>query len=333
MNNHVNQGYWAIVYRRLKHNKLALTGGSIILILFAMAIFAPLLSNDRPLIMKYQGRLYFPVFHDYAEFRNQDFTDILPKAEWCLMPPIPYSPINNDLDETLQPPSAKHWLGTDENGRDVTARMIYGAQVSMKVGFVAVGISLLIGVYIGSLAGYYGGWVDNLISRFIEIMMCFPFFFLVLAVMAFLEPGINKIMIVIGITSWTGMARLVRGEILKIKNEEYIMAARALGLSDFRIIFRHILPNAIAPVLVSATFGVASAVLVESSLTFLGFGVQIPTPSWGEILSQGERYLQIGWWLALFPGIAIFITVFAYNILGEGLRDAMDPRISEAVKE
>ncbi len=196
-----------------------------------------------------------------------------------------------------------------------------------------MGISLLIGVYLGSLAGYYGGWVDNLISRFIEIMMCFPFFFLVLAVMAFLEPGINKIMVVIGITSWTGMARLVRGEFLKIKNEEYVMAAKALGMSDFKIIFRHILPNAIAPVLVSATFGVASAVLVESALTFLGFGVQIPTPSWGEILSQGERYLQIGWWLALFPGIAIFITVFAYNILGEGLRDAMDPRISEVIKE
>jgi len=328
-----NQGYWTIVYRRLKRNKLALTGGSIILILFLMALFAPFLANNKPIIMKYHGQIYFPVFKEYVEFRNLDFIDILPSADWVLMPPIPYSPVSNNLDDTLQQPSKKHWLGTDENGRDVTARMIYGAQVSLKVGFVAVGISLLIGVYLGSLAGYYGGWVDNLISRFIEIMMCFPFFFLVLAVMAFLEPGINKIMVVIGITSWTGMARLVRGEFLKIKNEEYVMAAKALGMSDFKIIFRHILPNAIAPVLVSATFGVASAVLVESALTFLGFGVQIPTPSWGEILSQGERYLQIGWWLALFPGIAIFITVFAYNILGEGLRDAMDPRISEVIKE
>ena len=322
------QSYWQIVRRRIMKNKLAITGGTIIILLFAIAIFAPVISNNKPLVMKYHDKTYFPVFFNYRELRNLEFKTA-PGIQWAIYPPIPYSPTANNLDESLLRPSTQHWLGTDENGRDVTSRMIYGARISLQVGIVAVGISLLIGIYIGALAGYYGGWIDNVISRFIEIMMCFPFYFLVLAVMAFLEPGIYKIMIVVGITSWTGIARFIRGEFLKVKTEEYILAARTIGVPDRQIIFKHILPNAIAPVLVSATFGIASAVLVESSLTFLGFGVQIPTPSWGEILSQGERNLQTGWWLALFPGIAIFITVFAYNILGEGLRDALDPRITE----
>ena len=308
-------GFWKIAFRRVRKNKLAITGFITVGLLILTAVFAPLLANNKPILMKWNGRLYFPFLFDYPELRDLDYQTINRTQNLVIFPLIPYSPVENNLDESLLPPSSKHWLGTDDNGRDVLARMIYGSRVSLEVGIVSVGIAVLIGIYLGAMAGFYGGTIDILISRFIEIMQCFPFFFLVLAVMAFLEPGINKIMVVIGITSWTGIARLVRGEFLKLKSQEFVVAAQTLGISDRAIIFRHILPNAMAPVYVSATFGVAGAVLAEVALTFLGFGVQIPTPSWGEILSQGEKYITLGWWLALFPGIAIFITVFAYNIL------------------
>lgn len=318
-------GYWQITFRRIRRNKLAISGGCIIILLFFIAIFANFLANDKPLLLKMDGNWYFPIIFNYPELRNIDYRK-LDSDSWVLFPLIPYSATANQLDKILEPPSREHWLGTDENGRDVLARMIHGTRVSMQVGFISVGIAILIGIYLGSLAGFYGGIIDNLISRLIEVMMCFPFFFLVLTVMAFLEPGINKIMIVLGIVSWPTVARLVRGEFLKLKNEEFVIAAKTLGASDRIIIFRHILPNALAPVLVYATFGIAGAILAEVALTFLGFGVQIPTPSWGEILSQGEKYIQLGWWLLVFPSLAIFITVFSYNLVGEGLRDSLDPR-------
>ncbi|MBL7685099.1 MAG: ABC transporter permease [Deltaproteobacteria bacterium] len=243
------------------------------------------------------------------------------------MPPIPYSPTQYDLNSILKPPSKAHWLGTDEQGRDVASRMIYGSQVSLSVGFVAVSLYVLIGIFLGALAGYFGGRFDLIISRLIEIMICFPTFFLILAVLAFVGPSIYNIMIVIGLTGWTGVARLVRGEFLKLRRSDYITAAQSQGASSFRIIFKHLLPNAMAPVLVSATFGIASAILVESSLSFLGFGVQPPTPSWGDILSQSRDFIDIAWWLTVFPGLAIFLTITSYNLAGEGLRDAMDPRL------
>jgi peptide/nickel transport system permease protein len=205
--------------------------------------------------------------------------------------------------------------------------LIYGTRVSLSVGFVAVSLYVILGVIIGAIAGYYGGWVDFLISRVIEIMICFPTFFLILAVLAFVGPSIYNIMIVIGITSWPGIARLVRGEFLRLRNQDFVLAGRVVGVSSLRLIFRHILPNSLAPVLVAATFGIASAILVESGLSFLGFGVQPPTPSWGEALSQSRDFMDIAWWLALFPGIAIFLTITAYNLVGEGLRDAIDPRM------
>jgi peptide/nickel transport system permease protein len=239
----------------------------------------------------------------------------------------PYDPGQIEIKRVLEEPSAKHLLGTDSLGRDVLSRMIWGSRISLLVGFVAVGIATLIGVFLGSLAGYYGRWTDNLIMRFVDIMLCFPTFFLILAVIAFLEPSIWNIMIVIGVTGWMGVARLVRAEFLSLKERDYAMAEKALGAKDFRIIFRHILPNALAPVLVSATLGVAGAILTESALSFLGIGVQPPTPSWGNILTAGKDNIEIAWWLSLYPGLAILITVLGYNLLGEGIRDSIDPRL------
>jgi peptide/nickel transport system permease protein len=239
----------------------------------------------------------------------------------------PYDPNTIDAWNVLLPPSAKHWFGTDEIGRDVFTRVVYGARVSLKVGFVAVGIAAAIGTVIGLLSGFYGGWVDTILMRFVDIMLCFPTFFLILAVIAMLEPSIWYVMIIIGLTGWMGVARLVRAEVLTLREREFVMAARTLGASDFRIIFRHVLPNALSPVLVSATLGVAGAILTESALSFLGIGVPPPNPSWGNILTSGKEFIEFAWWLSLFPGLAIFITVLAYNLVGEGVRDALDPRL------
>ena len=241
----------------------------------------------------------------------------------------PHNPNRFHLKRVLESPTWDHLLGTDELGRDVLSRMIYGARISLKVGFVAVGIATLIGIVLGALAGYYSGWVDAVIMRLVDIMLCFPAFFLILAVIALLEPSIWNIMVVIGLTSWMGVARLVRAEFMGLKNREFVSAAKVLGASDYRIIFRHLMPNAMAPVLVSATLGVAGAILTESALSFLGIGVQPPTPSWGNILTAGKDNIEVAWWLSVFPGLAILITVLAYNLLGEGIREALDPRLRE----
>jgi peptide/nickel transport system permease protein len=234
-----------------------------------------------------------------------------------------------EIARRLQPPSWAYPLGTDDLGRDVLTRILYGARISLLVGFVAVGIATAIGIVLGALAGYYGRWVDALLMRFVDIMLCFPTFFLILAVIAFLDPSIWNIMIIIGLTGWMGVARLVRAEFLSLRERDFVLAARAIGAGDRRIIFRHILPNALSPVLVSATLGVAGAILTESALSFLGIGVQPPTPSWGNMLIAGKQTLGTAWWLSVFPGLAILITVLGYNLLGEGIRDALDPRIRD----
>ena len=239
----------------------------------------------------------------------------------------PYDPGKTDVSLKLKPPSFQHYLGTDQLGRDVFSRMLYGSRISLSVGFVAVGISILIGILVGAMAGYKGGWVDSLLMRFVDIMLSFPSFFLILTVVAILRPNIYNVMIVIGITSWEGTARFVRAEFLSLRERDYVQAARSLGVKDRRIIFRHILPNALAPVFVTASLGVASEILVEAGLSFLGFGVQPPAPSWGNILTEGRTYIFDAWWLTIFPGLAILITVLSFNLFGEGLRDALDPRL------
>jgi peptide/nickel transport system permease protein len=241
----------------------------------------------------------------------------------------PFPPDRIDTENILAPPTGAHYMGTDVLGRDVLSRIIHGAGVSLSVGFVAVGISTLIGVILGSLSGYYGSLVDRVVMRFVDIMLCFPTFFLILAVIAFIGPSIWNIMVVIGVTSWMGVTRLVRAEFLSIRERDYVQAAISQGASDLRIIFLHILPNAMAPVLVAAPLGIAAAVLVESSLSFLGIGVQPPDPSWGNMLTEGKDNIEIAWWLSVFPGLAIFITVMGYNLLGEAIRDSLDPRLRQ----
>jgi peptide/nickel transport system permease protein len=241
----------------------------------------------------------------------------------------PYDSGQIDLTNVLTSPSMKHLCGTDQLGRDVLSRMIWGARISLMVGFVATGIAIIIGAILGAVSGYYGGWVDSVIMRFVDIMLCFPTFFLILAVIAFLEPSIWNIMIVIGLTSWMGVTRLVRADFITLRERDFVKAAQAIGASDMRIIFIHILPNAMASILVAATLGIAGAILTESALSFLGIGVQPPTPSWGNILTAGKDNIDIAWWLSLYPGLAILITVVGYNLLGEGIRDLLDPRLKK----
>jgi peptide/nickel transport system permease protein len=244
----------------------------------------------------------------------------------------PYDATSVDVYNVLSAPDRSHILGTDELGRDVLTRMLWGSRISLTVGFVAVGIAISIGILIGSLAGFYGGRMDSLLMRFVDIMLCFPTFFLILAIIAVVEQSISTIMIVIGFTGWMEVSRLVRAEILTLKERDFVLAAKASGANDFRVITRHILPNALSPVFVSATFGVAGAILTESGLSFLGLGVVPPAPSWGNILTSGKDYITVAWWLSVFPGLAILITVLSYNLVGEGLRDALDPRIWRSEK-
>lgn len=239
----------------------------------------------------------------------------------------PYSPTEIDTKNILAAPSSAHIFGTDTLGRDLFSRIVYGSRISLSIGFIAVGIAVLIGVAFGSVAAYYGGLVDSAMMRFVDIMLCFPTFFLILAVIAVLEPSISNIMIIIGVTGWMGVARLIRAEILSLKEREYVLAAKVMGASDVWIITRHLIPNAIAPVLVSATLGIGGAILTESALSFLGIGVQPPTPSWGNILMDGKSTLGVAWWHTVFPGLFILCTVLAYNLLGEGLRDILEPRL------
>jgi peptide/nickel transport system permease protein len=241
----------------------------------------------------------------------------------------PYDPAAHDMKRVLVGPSRANPLGTDQLGRDVFCRLLYGARISLAVGFVSVGIATAIGTVFGSIAGYYGGRVDAVMMRFVDLMLTFPRFFLLLAVVAMLRPSVWTIMVVIGVTGWMGVARLVRAEFLTLREREFVLAARTLGAADRRVIGQHVLPNALVPVLVSATLGVAGAILTESGLSFLGLGVQPPTPTWGNMLNDGKANLEIAWWLSVFPGLTILVTVLAYNLLGEGLRDALDPRLRE----
>jgi len=388
--------YWSIVWEQLRKNRIAVFGLWCIGGLVLLAIYAPLLSLNQPLLWRDSGGWSFPLFpalFNRLLFENavdvffnllMVLSPVYAGAWWALRRRVPrgrlvrrlalfhgiafvlvapahWGPVDNPLyasraivdytailesgddtvlalfpvrrfhyretnpERSVLPPSGAHWLGTDNVGRDVFARMLYGSRISLTIGVIAVAIYVSIGVVLGSLAGYFGGWVDGWISRFIEVMICFPTFFLILTLAALVEQrSIFHVMVIIGVTSWTGVARLIRAEFLKHKELDYAQAARALGIPRHRIIFGHLLPNAISPVLVTATFGVASAILIESSLSFLGIG-DITVPSWGETLNTGRLEQKL--WLILAPGAAIFAVVSVFNLVGEGLRDALDPKL------
>ena len=239
----------------------------------------------------------------------------------------PWDPSRLDTKRILAPPSNSHWLGTDQLGRGVLSRVLYGSRISLAVGFVSVGIATLIGVLLGSAAGYHGGMVDTVIMRLVDLMLVFPRFFLLLAVLALLKPSIWTIMTIIGLTGWMGVARLVRAEFLTLREREFVIWSESIGAGTLRVVFRHILPNALAPVLVAMTLGIPAAILTESGLSFLGLGVQPPYATWGNILNDGKDVLEVAWWMTLYPGLAILITVLSYNLVGEGIRDALDPRL------
>ncbi|MBV8519727.1 MAG: ABC transporter permease [Acidobacteria bacterium] len=313
------------MWRRFRRSRLALTALAYIAFMTFVAALAPLLANRKPLLAHGPSGWSFPAFADYVT-ADPDI-DLPPRVEtFALRAPIPYSPNSVDLPSRLDAPDRAHFFGTDDLGRDILARMIHGARVSLTVGFFATLIAVIVGSLLGAVAGYYGGFADWLVSRTIELVLCFPFLFLVLGIVALFKPSLYTIMIALGLTSWTHEARYVRGEFLRIRDIDFAQAARASGARDARIIFRHLLPNALAPVLVSASFGVAAAILTESALSFLGLGVPLPTASWGSILSAAHEHIDDAWWLVLFPGLAIFTTVASFNLVGERFRDALDPR-------
>lgn len=237
--------------------------------------------------------------------------------------------IKQNLRMRLKPPSAQHWLGTDEFGRDIFARLVHGARVSLKVGILAVGIAIAIGGFLGAVAGYYGGKLDNIIMRIMDIFLAVPSILLAIAIVSALGPNLLNLMIAVSISSVPRYARIVRASVLSIRDQEFIEAARAIGANDARIICRHIIPNSLAPVIVQGTLGVAGAILSTAGLSFIGLGIQPPAPEWGSMLSGGRQYLRYAWRVTTFPGVSIMITILSLNLLGDGLRDALDPRLKQ----
>ncbi|MFK7907989.1 MAG: ABC transporter permease [Chitinophagales bacterium] len=419
-----DQEYWALVKRQFYKNRLAVWSLRIFYVIFFVAVFADFLANEKPIVAQLEGEVYFPVMNGYAvDLGLSGWEDQFVTKRWdehdydfVLFPPIPYSATTIDVFNTdfvgpfdkqeVKSLRWKHWLGTDELGRDTAAGMIYGARVAIAVGVIAMSISTIIGILIGALAGYFGDnrlrmsrirlflniiafiaalfyafiarsyyfsnaddeggllqqvvisllifagvfgianllssflkrikWlgekvtipVDILVMRAIEILNSIPKLLLILSIVAITEPSVVNVMIIIGLISWTGIARFIRAELLRVRNLEYIEAAQALGFSETRIIWKHAVPNALTPVLIAIAFGIASAILTEAFLSFLGIGLAAEDVTWGSLLNLARGKFA-AWWLAIFPGFAIFITVTIFNLLGEGLTDALDPRLKQ----
>lgn len=331
----MGQSYGQIVWRQFKKNRPALASLWGIGLLALVALTADLIAGDKPYYMEYKGKSYYPAFRQYGVYlgvmdwpkelkRHRNFKKL--KTDARIFPLIPYGPGEIRLAEKYAPPSREHWLGTDRLGRDVLAGLVHGSRYALTIGLVSVGISMCIGLLLGAAAGYFGGWIDLVLSRFFELWAAIPSFFLILTSAAFFPPSLFFIMVIIGLTSWVGIARLTRSQFLQVRSYDYVSAARSLGYSNRRIMFRHILPNAIGPILIPAAFGVAGAILAESGLSFLGVGVPAEAITWGSLLA-GARSNTAAWWLVVMPGMAIFLTVTLYNLLGDGLRDALDPKL------
>ena len=290
------QSYWSESWERLRRNRVGMGAGVVVLLMVAIALAAPLLATY--------------VIH--------------------------HAPYSIDLDATFSPPSRAHWLGTDEAGRDTLTRLVYGAQVTLTVAFLAVAVSLLVGGTVGLVAGFYGGWTDNVLMRFVDILLSIPAIYL-LILLTILQPKIGPIhlstsdprslAVIIAVVGWGGLSRLVRGETLTVKNRDFMLAARSIGASDVRLLIRHLLPNVLAVMIVAASLNVGAIIITESILDFIGLGIQPPTASWGNMLTNSQTYFYHSIWLVMLPGALIFITVLAMNLFGNALRDAFDPRL------
>ncbi len=350
-----SRGFWAEAWLRFRQRKMAMMALYYIGFLCLIALLSPAIAGTKPIVCRYKGTLYFPAMGYFNRrwekpvFQRDRFYRIYPTnlqkndpnswAVWPLVYQDPYRRVRDgEWDDrpgnptgTDGQPSRRNLLGTNQQGFDVFAQMVHGTRIALTVGFVSMGIAATIGVFVGSLAGYLGGWTDVLLSRLIELVMCIPALVLILALIAIIDEVTTwHLMAIIGCTSWTGIARLTRAEFMKLKQLEFVAAAQAMGASHWRIMFRHILRNALAPILVPISFGIAAAILIESGLSFLGFGAPPPNPSWGTLLSSGRATIEQTWWLIVFPGAAIFLTVLAYNLIGEGLQEATDPRLRQA---
>ncbi len=328
------ESFWRLTRKEFGKNRPALYSLYVLIAMAFIALTADLIAGNKPYYMVYEGETYFPAFRQYAVYSGlMDWPEALRtrknfkryETSEAVFPLIPYAPDEITLGDRYERPGGEHLLGTDRLGRDVLAGLVHGTRYSLTIGLVSVGISLLIGVGLGALAGFLGGWIDLFLSRIFELWAAIPPFFLIITAAAFFPPSLFWIMIIIGFTGWVGIARLTRSQFLQVRAFDYISAARALGCSNLRIMAVHILPNAIAPVLIPAAFGVAGAILAESGLSFLGIGVPAEVITWGSLLA-GARSNVAAWWLVVVPGFAIFITVTLYNLLGDGLRDALDPR-------
>ena len=271
------------IWKALRRNRLALTGGAVVALLVVLGIAGP----------------------------------------WM----APHDPLIQDLGKSLEGPSAQHWFGTDSFGRDILSRVLYGARISLLVGVASQAIAFALGVLLGIVSGYYGGRVDSLVMRLADVTLAFPTLLLLIAITAAFQPSLVVVFVAIGVVGWAGLARLVRAQALVVRELDFVQAARALGLSDTRLIGRHVLPNCLAPAVVAVTLGMASAILLEAALSFIGLGAQPPTPSWGSMISDGRDFLRTAPWISIFPGLAIGLVVLGFNLFGDGLRDAMDPRL------
>lgn len=345
------RGFWAEAWLRFRRRPRSMAALIFVGFLAGVALLAPAIAGTKPIVCRYKGQLYFPAMGYFtprwenAVFQRDEFRRRYPNnlrnkdpESWAIWPLVfqdPYRRVEKGEwpDRPANPihgegrPSELNWFGTTAAGVDVFAMMVHGTTIALLVGFVSTGIAASIGVVLGALAGYFRGWVDMLISRVIEVVMCIPALVLILALIAVIKkPTIWHTMAVLGATGWTGIARLTRGEFMRLREMEFVTAARALGARQPRIIFRHVLPNALAPLLVPISFGIAGAILTESSLSFLGFGAPPPNPSWGTLLNAARANLEM-WWLVVFPGGAIFLAVLAYNLIGDGLQEATDPRL------
>lgn len=328
------RGEWQTIWRQFAGRRVNRAAIAVVVALCLLATFADFLASDQPIFLRLDGRYYFfPNVMTPGSLRVYDIRLLIhamSRTDFALVPLIPWGYNSHDLQNVLAPPSLVHWMGTDSSGRDVLARLIHGTRVSLFVGTLSVVVLLLVGVTLGTIAGYFGKTLDAVLMRIVEVVHSIPTVLLLVTILSVVAPqGYTAVLVmtvVIGLVRWTDVARLVRGEILRVKELDYVQAARAQGASSARIIWRHVLPNASNPVLVSATFALASAILIEGALSFLGFGIPDDMASWGGLLNEVRGNID-AWWLALFPGGAIFVTVTAFNVLGEGVRDATDPRL------